>query len=232
LILAQWPDATQVAGYRRWLELHRYVRRGEKAIKIIVPMSKKVMSEDGAEDHQLFFGTGNVFDVSQTEGEPLPTVEVPVLEGDQGSELYRRLEALATNHRIGVHLDETLLSEGIMGTYWPGEHRIAVRPSSALQQTKTLAHELGHHFSGIDATTAENETIAESVAYVVLSHFGMDSGERSFPYIAVWSKQPQLLKGVLGTIQRVSATIIDGLEANARVPGDTAYRANGDSACI
>src|SRR5947207_11329971 len=60
LILAQRPDATQVAGYNAWLRMHRYVHRGEKAIKIIVPMRKKVEREDGQEESKLFFGAGNV----------------------------------------------------------------------------------------------------------------------------------------------------------------------------
>src|SRR5215211_2003228 len=67
LILAQRPDAIQVAGYNAWLRMHRYVRRGEKAIKIIVPMRRKVEGEDDEEpESSLLFGTGNVFDVSQT----------------------------------------------------------------------------------------------------------------------------------------------------------------------
>src|SRR5215207_10463900 len=75
LILAQHPTATQVAGYNAWLKMHRYVKRGEKGIKIIVPMTKKVKTENDEEDSKLFFGVGNVFDVSQTDGEPLPKVE-------------------------------------------------------------------------------------------------------------------------------------------------------------
>src|SRR5215218_3297764 len=89
LILAQRPDATQVAGYNAWLKMHRYVKRGEQGIKIFVPMKKKKgATEDGEEEEsKLFFGIGHVFDVSQTDGEPLPTVEVPVLQGEQGTEL-------------------------------------------------------------------------------------------------------------------------------------------------
>jgi hypothetical protein len=84
LILAQRPDAIQVAGYSAWLRMHRSVRRGEQAIKIIVPMRKKIESEDGHDETKVFFGTGNVFDISQTDGEPLPEVEVPVLSWGAG----------------------------------------------------------------------------------------------------------------------------------------------------
>src|SRR4051794_2711651 len=83
LILTQRPDATMVAGYNAWLKMHRYVKNGERAIKIIVPMTKKVASEDSEEERKLIFGTGNVFDHSQTDGEPLPTVDVPVLSGEE-----------------------------------------------------------------------------------------------------------------------------------------------------
>src|SRR5438270_9042433 len=61
LILAQRPDATRVAGYNAWLRMHRYVKRGERAIKIIVPMTKKVETADGEEERKRIFGTGNVF---------------------------------------------------------------------------------------------------------------------------------------------------------------------------
>src|SRR5436190_23845474 len=60
LILSQRPDATQVAGYNAWLRMQRFVRRGEKAIKIIVSMRKKIVREDGQDEPNLFFGTGNV----------------------------------------------------------------------------------------------------------------------------------------------------------------------------
>src|SRR3954467_13798844 len=69
LILAQRPDATQVAGYNAWLKMHRFVRRGEKGMRIIVPMRKKVEAEAGEDESKLFFGTGAVFDISQTDGE-------------------------------------------------------------------------------------------------------------------------------------------------------------------
>src|SRR3954453_11524457 len=91
LILAQRPDATQVAGYNAWLKMHRFVKRGETAIKIIVPMTKKVQADDGDDERKLFFGVGNVFDYSQTDGEDLPKVDVPVLSGEEGAELYGRL---------------------------------------------------------------------------------------------------------------------------------------------
>src|SRR2546423_219553 len=91
LILMQCPDATQVAGFHAWLKLQRYVKRGEKGIRIVVPHVRKVETDDGEDKRLTGFGVGTVFDVSQTDGEPLPTVEVPELHGEEGQELYDRL---------------------------------------------------------------------------------------------------------------------------------------------
>jgi antirestriction protein ArdC len=221
LILTQRPDASMVAGYNAWLRMHRYVRRGEKGIRIIVPMRRKKApqaedSDDG--DSQLFFGTGVVFALEQTDGEPLPTIEVPVLQGEEGRELYGRLEGLAAKERLQVLRGEPeQLRDSQMGYYNPTERLIVVKQAPQLQMTKTLAHELGHHFAGHGSSQAasprdEQETVAESVSYITLAHFGLDSGERSFPYIATWSRDQKLLRQALGTIQKVSATIIDRVE--------------------
>jgi hypothetical protein len=221
LILTQRPDATQVAGYNAWLQMHRYVKRGERAIKIIVPMTKKVINTDGEEEHKLIFGTGNVFDYSQTDGEPLPTVEVPVLAGEEGAELYQRLAYVVASENLALQAgDPDKLRREQMGYYSPRERLIVVRESPMLQQTKTLAHELGHHFAGHGAEgdtslREEQETVAESVSYITLAHFGLDSGERAFPYIATWSRDQKLLRHALGTIQRVSATMIDRVEGRS-----------------
>src|SRR4051812_14097158 len=102
LILAQRPDATQVAGYNAWLRMHRYVKRGERSIKIIVPVTKKVESDDGEEERKLIFGTGNVFDVSQTDGEPLPEIAVRALEAREGVGLLLQLYELAQAEGLDV----------------------------------------------------------------------------------------------------------------------------------
>ena len=131
------------------------------------------------------------------------------------SELLSTAETLTLQAR-----DPEQMGREQMGYYSPRERLIVVRESPMLQMTKTLAHELGHHFAGHgaegDATPREEEeTVAESVSYVTLAHFGLDSGARSFPYIATWSRDQKLLRQTLGTIQRVSATIIDRVEGHS-----------------
>ncbi len=165
-----------MAGYRTWQRLNRSVRRGEKGIRILVPMSRRVDRHQGpsenpeepeSEDRRLFFGTGHVFDIAQTEGEPLPQVEVPVLQGDEGADLYGHLMTVAAHGGIRIEERAELDSESMMGSYQPATKTITLRLSAQRQMTKTLAHELGHHFSGATESNPEGETIAESVAYVV-----------------------------------------------------------------
>jgi hypothetical protein len=218
LILGQRPDATQVAGYNAWLKLHRYVRRGEHGIRIIVPMSKRAVTEQ--EDQRVFFGTGAVFDLSQTEGEALPVIEVPDLSGEQGRDLYQSLAGLAIRERLTVHETEEGLPGRAAGLYDLTAREIRIRPAPPSQMTVSLAHELGHHFSGIHGTRPEEECIAESVAYVVCAHFGLETGEASFPYVATWAKEPAVFRKVLGTIQSVSAAIIEGLDVLTPEPLD------------
>lgn len=231
LIAAQRPDATRVAGYRAWQRLGRQVRRGEAAIRIIVPLPQRSAhpetdaSGDDQEHTALRFGVGHVFDLSQTEGEPLPEVAVPVLEGDDGGALYDDLARFAA--RDAVRVDRVAdLPGATMGFYDPARRRIVVREAAQIQMTKTLAHELAHHLTGrhetYDAHRDEHETVAEAAAYVTLAHFGLDSGARSFPYIATWAKDRATLTGVLGTIQGVTNRMISAVEGLHGLPAPAA----------
>lgn len=214
LIAMQRPDATQVAGFQAWQKLGRQVRKGERGIEIMVPHVRTVRTEDGEEERRVTsFGKGYLFDISQTDGEPLPTFEVPTLEGEAGGELWDGLLAFAGREGVSVAVPEPeQLPPETMGYYVPATKRIVVGAYSQRQRTKTLAHELGHHLARVD-DRAENECIAEGIAYVVCAHFGLDTGERSFPYVASWAKDTAVLKNVLTTIQSASATLIDGVTA-------------------
>jgi antirestriction protein ArdC len=215
LILLQRPDATQVAGFHAWRKLGRFVRKGEKGIKIVVPHVRRVGADDEEDVRRVTgFGVGTIFDIVQTDGEPLPTIEVPVLDGEDGQELYHRLAALAAAEGVALaRRPAEAMPREVMGFYAPSTCSIVVREASPLQMAKTLAHELGHHYTGLtDATRSEHETVAESVAYIVCAHHGLDTGARSFPYVATWSQDTAVFKQALGNIQRVSARIIDALE--------------------
>ncbi len=229
LILAQRPDATQVAGCGTWRQAGRVVCRGEKGLRIFVPMRRRGVREpadmiapteegdaaDEAHRSPLYFGVGTVFDISQTEGPPLPAIDVPVLAGVEGEEVFERLAAVASVEGLTISKAGDELT-GMMGYYAPATRQIVVRRAAPLQMTKTLAHELAHHFVGTRLDTDEAETVAEAVAYVVCAHFGLDTGERSFPYVAVWSREPKTLKAAMARIQEVSARLIDGIEGVAK----------------
>jgi len=168
-----------------------------------------------------------VFAYEQTNGKPLPEFDVPVLEGDEGGQLYSSLGALANLEGVQVH-EIPNFADGSMGFYSPSHKLIGIRTHhddgteiAQLQRTKTMAHEVAHHFDLSDRAKspeaprrdhAETEGIAEASAYVVLSHFGLDSGLRSFPYIARWTENKRVLKNIMGEIQRVSGKIIRGCE--------------------
>lgn len=220
LIALQKPAATYVAGFHAWRKLGRHVRRGETGIRIMVPHARKVINEEGQEERRVFgFGTGLVFDINQTEGEPLPEHVVPTLEGDAGAELWDGLHQYAKGQGIAISVVEPAALPGeTMGYYDPNRKTIVVGAYGQRQRTKTLAHELGHHVARVD-DRASNECIAEGIAYIVCAHFGIDTGERSFPYVAGWAQDPDVLKGVLSTIQVASATIIDAVGPIERTVG-------------
>ncbi len=241
LILDQRPDATRVASFRTWLSLGRPVRKGEHGIRIFVPVwprkPTEVEQEDAGGDRReggqgraqspartegrrpVSFKLGSVFDISQTDGEPLPRVDVPVLEGDAGRELLGSLERVAARENLEVLRTSAdlhpLLGGGAMGYYVPAARRIVLREAAPRQMAKTLAHELAHHFSGAKSSSAHEETVAESVAYVMCARFGLDTGERSFPYVATWSQEPSAFRAALARIQSLSSLLIAEVESAA-----------------
>jgi antirestriction protein ArdC len=216
LVLAQRPEATQVAGYRSWQRLGRQVRKGEQGIRILVPHRRVVELEEGEETTVVrSFGIGSVFDITQTDGNPLPKPlaarEIREVT-DAGAALYGALEAYVTAHGITVVREE--LTRGY-GYYAPARRQIGIDSRiTSDQATKTLAHETAHavadHRAGIARVDAE--TVAESAAYVVLSRYGIDSSDYSFPYVARWAEDRDVLTRNLAAIQQTSHAIISGIE--------------------
>lgn len=173
-----------------------------------------------------------MFDISQTDGEPLP--EPPQAREtreatDAGAALYAALETYVTEQGISVVREE--LARG-NGYYAPLRKQIAVDSRlSGDQATKTMAHETAHfvsdHHAGMSLDDAE--TLAESVAYVVLAHYGIDSGNYTFAYVARWAEDRQVLKRNLDATQQTSHAIVTGLEQDEL--GDAESRVARDVGC-
>ena len=162
------------------------------------------------------FKVVHIFDIAQTEGKPLPQFDVPTLTGEANQELYDDLLALASSQ--GMYVTFTSKPEqdpARKGSYEPPD-LIWVRPEEPpAQQLKSLLHEFAHHYteSVFGIPRADAETIAESAAYIVGSHYGFDTGVRSFPYVALWAKDEKTLYANMKSVQEVSEKIIDHLEA-------------------
>lgn len=217
LILIQRPDATRVAGFWDWKKKHeRSVRKGEHGIRILAPVFAK--AEDGEEDETklLFFKTVSVFDISQTDGEPLP--EESILLKGMDATLYKRLLQVA--HREGLTVDQNPERTSANGFYHRAAKRIWLSPKlEPVMAAKTLAHELGHHFAEHELNghcREEAELIAESVAYVVLKANGIDSAKYTFTYLASWSQSDEDLKqlqAVMTQVMNIRRKLLTALDA-------------------
>jgi len=239
LIMLQKPDAVRVAGFNTWKDLGRWVKKSEKGIAILAPVmppkAKVTCPGCGADvprtakfcpecghglevgveiDQPRFFRVVYVFDLGQTEGDPLPEFEVPVLTGEVNEVLYTGLLDLMKSRGVRVSLEPRPHQDpGIKGQYSHGE--IWVRPEEPrAQQLKTLVHEIAHYYSeGVFRIPRQDaETIAESAAYVVGAHYGFDTGVRSFPYVALWAQDKKVLDQNLSSIREVATRILGDLE--------------------
>lgn len=209
LILAQRPDATQVAGYTTWQQLGRQVRKGEKGIEILAAVSH------GREPNSA--RPAHVFDISQTDGPPLPERPQPVLvTGSAPAGLWERLEQVATDHGWSVKRAQV---EGLSNGYADFDQQTIVvqEDLDGAHAVKTLAHEVGHvvlHDASAYAHRGIAEVEAESVAYLVVRAHGIDPAEFTFPYIAGWVGDDPL-RHVEATADRVlrAANVIMGSPA-------------------
>jgi hypothetical protein len=220
LIAAQCPEATQVAGFRAWRDLGRFVRAGERAIWILAPLvyRPRGLAEEGAEVVVRGFKFVPVFDVSQTDGAELPSV-CNQLVGDDPAGHFARLAGVAGS--LGFTVEDHVLAGSINGDCSHDDRRIRIETRNApAQRLKTLAHELAHallHEGFADRALAELE--AESTAYVVCHALGLDSGDYSFGYVATWAGGGQqavaAVRASCGRIQRAAAEILSRLRPEA-----------------
>ena len=233
LIAMQKPDATLVAGYTSWQKsFRRHVKKGEKGISILAPTpyKKKVEVEkvdpatgDKTKEIQEIvvpaFKVVNVFDVSQTEGKELPSIGVNELTGDV-SHFDKVLESLKRSCPVPIDFEE--IRNGAKGYFQAAENRIAVQKNmSQVQTVKTLIHEIAHHkLHSDDPELSRNakEVEAEAVAYTVSQHFGIETSDYSFGYIAGWSKGKELaeLKDSLDRIRTAADELITDIEGHLK----------------
>ena len=250
LIAMQKPEATLVAGYKAWQKnFERHVNKGEKAIRILAPAPYKIKEErdklDPVTGEMMFDENGmpqkeqvevtipafravSVFDVSQTDGKPIPELEAQeLLSTVEGYEDF--VQALMNVAPVPIGFED--IPGDSKGYFHTEEKRIAVQENMSESQTlKTMVHEVAHsmlHNKEInrddlmeapakDRNTKEVE--AESVAYTVCQHFGIDTSDYSFGYIAGWSsgKDMKELKSSLDIIRKTSSELITGIEGVLR----------------
>lgn len=230
LILSQYPQASRVASFQTWKSLHISVKKGEKAIKVLVPIPyhKEIVNvnADNPEDKEivkidkLYFKLGNVFDIGQTDGE-LPSLLNEL--SDNPEELTKAIPILMRCNSIPTEFEESLRGDSANGYYHVVDNRIAIKPDMPSSQTfKTLIHEKAHsilHTKDIKYSRNEAEVQAESIAYIVSNALGLDTSEYSFGYIAGWSKNKDIaeLRQSLFLIEQTSKSILKWITDNTEL---------------
>ena len=211
LILAQKPDVSYLAPYNTWRKFERHVKRGEKALSVIIPVTyvkkdqqgQPILDKNGKPETGMTFRLKpTTFDVSQTEGKEMPKaaeVKEQLTDLDYAN-LYRALMSIAKTNDVSVRFEE--MAGETKGYYSPAEHQIVLRSHdmNKSQLIKTFIHEIAHselHHSNNpqreQLTRSNAELQAESVAYVVASYYGIDTSDYSFDYLAGWSKDKETL---------------------------------------
>lgn len=230
LISMQRPDSSLVAGFRKWNEFNRYVRKGEKGIKILAPCIYKAEKEDGdsetekhnkddAEERVLKgFRVVHVFDISQTEGEELPTIAHELDGTVEGYSDF--MTALKQISPVPIEFKEVEGSAN--GYYHLVDKNIVIDTGmSEMMNCKTTIHEIAHAIlhnqddgSEKDVDRHTKEVQAESTAFVVCQYYGLDTSDYSFGYVAGWSSGRDLkeLKASLDTIRQTADKIIKGID--------------------
>lgn len=239
LILSQKPEASLVAGYRAWqTNFNRHVNKGEKGLMILAPVTTKedrlmnkhdengnvILDESGNPVQEMrvvnltHFKTTTVFDISQTSGDPLPSL-VHDLTGSS-NEVKAIIQTIQSVCTIPIEFktetEDLSFMTGAKGYYSPKKDKIVINKDlEDLQTAKTLIHEYAHSIlhKETDKNQSQREIEAESLAFVICDHFGIDTSEYSFGYIASYAnKDYSELKSILVNIQSKTHEMIELIE--------------------
>lgn len=236
LIHMQKPNASYVAGIKTWNTMERHVRKGEKGITIFAPCPYKVKKpvevidpktgqvkrdihgKPVTEEKEITYASFraiSIFDISQTEGKPLPEL-AKELKGEIPDYMIL-MDSIREVAPVPIKFESW--SESKKGHYDLANKEIVIKSGmSELQTVKTAIHETAHSILHKDQAhvkdSATMEVEAESVAFVVCQHLGLDTSDYSFGYLAGWSSGKELpeLKSSLQTIQKTAHELIEDLD--------------------
>lgn len=231
LLLSQNSEVSMVASFKKWQsDFERSVKKGQKALWIFAPYEFKLrdnngqykVNENGEIEKGIGFKLVPVFDVSQTQGKEIPQAVYELT--DEGKifdyeTLYRALKSVSDDNKVAMHFQE--IDSGARGFYNRETNEIAIKRGMTKAQTiKTIIHEMAHselHNNKIVAEAGEKltrstkELQAESVAFVVSNHYGIDTSEYSFAYLANWAKDKESLTDLeaqLSIVQKEAGQLI------------------------
>jgi hypothetical protein len=241
LIAMQRPDATYVAGFRAFLELDRCVRKGERAIRILAPMSMRRRDgespegkgrgdDDGA--RRTVFRAVAVFDVSQTEalpGKEPVTLDPPSepVTGDSHAHLLGDLDRLAGE--LGYAVQLRALDGPAEGWCDSSKRQIVLNDAlPANAKVRVLVHEIAHAL-GVgysDYGRRQAEVLVDTVTFIVCGSVGLDVSDSSIPYVAGWGEHGDLdaIRTYAKTIDTIARRIEDGIRAQASAPNPEAVK--------
>lgn len=238
LIAAARPDATQVAGYRTWQRLGRQVRKGERGITILAPIRRQQAPRepatpestagqpDSPRETAVSFKTATVFDIAQTEGDPLPPFAT--VQGNPAAYLERLEQFVAAR---GITLQRGTPPRGALGASAGGI--IVLRGDLAPAEAfSTLVHETAHELlhrdaarRGADRTLLETE--AEAVAFVVCRGIGLDTNTASADYIQLYDGTRETLLASLDRIRTTATVILEAIRPETSAPAHAARSNRG-----
>jgi hypothetical protein len=215
LIASQRPTATRVAGFNAWCSLNRFVRKGEKGIVILAPIVLRRSGDDADDDakHVSGFRAAYVFDVDQTDGEPLPTPGEA--SGDPGIKTTLLKNMIL---RQGITVESVDDLGGALGTSSGGRIQLLNGLSPATEFTTLVhefAHELLHRASDRPTSRDTRELEAEAVAFVVSYAIGLDVADASRDYLHLYRGDRAALAQSLTRVQQTAATILQAIDGDA-----------------